>query len=267
MLIAEVACTWRTDSGPLKSGEWQRLCLLADDVKAAGFDAFKIQWTSDAQAMARRRRMPDHRPYLPLEFEPAWLGSLSRLCTARDLQPMVTVYLPEDVAVIAPLVSCYKVASLEADSPTLFEAYQRVPPRPIYISTGARDEAGLVRTMTRWGSSRYPASFLHCVATYPASLSSLHLQCLQQYGLDGFSDHTGHEWTGAFAVMAGAHVIEVHVRPVECPPDNADVGHSLHGEGMKRYVEHARLAAIVLGAPLKRLDPSESALLPHLVTD
>ena len=266
-LIAEAACTWRTDAVKIKDSEWMTLCRLADEVKAAGFDALKIQYCSDANELARRRNLHDHTPYLPLEFEPKYLAEFNQLCLARNLEPMCTVYLPQDVATVTPHVTRYKVASLEARSQSLFDAYQSVPYKTLYVSTGAMTEEELFRTQILWNRTKHAIEYLHCVAAYPAPLAAMNLSILQNYDFIGLSDHTGDMDIGGLAVIAGAEVIEVHIKSIYTDKINPDYAHSLSPFGFNAYAMGVRDAEQAKGDGQKRLDSCEADLAKHRVTE
>src|ERR1043166_1432451 len=92
----------------------------------AGCDAFKAQWCSAAERLCERRNAPGYRAaYRKIAWPAAWHATLARWCAARGLAYSCTVYLPEDVAVVAPHVAAIKVASFEARALDLRAALSR----------------------------------------------------------------------------------------------------------------------------------------------
>ena len=97
---------------------------------------------------------------------------------------------------------------------------------------------------------------LHCVSSYPAMFEELNLHVIQEYDLDGFSDHTGNVITGALAVSHKAKILEVHIRNSYTSKSNPDFFHSINSTQMgygansnlKAYVEYANIAARARGS-------------------
>lgn len=190
-VIAEVGC-WQAES----RDDWRRAIAAAQE---GGADAIKGQWWSDPQAMAAHR--DGHlerwqRFWMPLE----WLEDIpadKRMCT---------VYIPEDIPAILPHVIRFKVGSWESSRGQLVDEYLALnDPRPVLVSVGGWSQAQLNRRR-RDAKLHY----LHCVAEYPTPLHHLNLRMIR--GMHGFSDHTRSVKTGRAAVLAGARIIEAHLR-------------------------------------------------------
>lgn len=259
-IIAELATTWRYDGDAVP---------LADSIKRiaeAGADAVKLQFCSRPDEMAERRAMPDGT-YEYLHYDVGHLRYATDYAKLHRLEFMCTVFIPCDVAYVAPLVSRYKVASLEAMSYDLKDAYSALAPeKPLYVSTGAMTEQQVFMCRNHW-SNYLNAYFLHCASLYPQPMATLNLTAIQNYGFIGLSDHTPSILAGAFAVCAGAEVLEKHVRADGCPTENPDFPHSLTLEDFGRYVYAVRQAEQALsGTGDKVLYKNELPLLPHRVT-
>lgn len=238
-IVAEVATTWE--------GELKYFEELALGVKQAGADAIKTQWCSDPEKMAGRRRVaPGQYQYLAWPWK--WHSALADIATHHGLDYLCSVFVPEDIPLIAPYVARFKVASLEAEDMELLQACRICPLRPIFISTGAMtyDE---VEALRRRCMQRIlnPVRLLLCTSAYRCPLEDAHLWAFDDLTYTGFSDHTGDELTGAVAVARGAEIIETHVRGRHIRPDNPDLLVSLsHGEFM-RYVANIRRTEQLLG--------------------
>ena len=220
-IIAECAATWRFGNDHLANAK-----RLIEAVKSCGADAAKFQWTSSAVRIAERRHAPEYlAAYERLQFPREWLGALKRMCDEAGIEFMCTVYLPEDIAVIAPLVKRFKVSSFESTDRAFLSAHEKYEKDVIASSSG--EATPLARTV---GESWWLKTLL-CVSAYPAPTEQMNLRRLLPYsdsilGLSydyaGLSDHTTSVLTGAVAVGAGAEIIEKHVRMNGTPSSDPD---------------------------------------------
>lgn len=251
-VIAELACTWE--------GSIERAKELIEACAKAGADAIKFQWCSNPAKMAARRNMDSLNAYDALAWPEGLHGIFADLCADAGVEYMCTVYLPDDITVIAPFVQRFKVASLEAQDEVFVNTHVAYG-KPVYISMGCMDQDTYNRLWHRYGKGVY---LLHCVAAYPAKIADLNLRCIKDDYV-GFSDHTADDLTGALAVMAGAKVIEVHVRHFETSNHNPDFPHSLTTFGLEEYIANIRYAEAALGDGIKTIQPSEEPLVKHVV--
>jgi len=177
------------------------------------------------------------------------------------MEYMVSIYLPEDAARIAPLVDAIKCASFEAQDYEFLAALQATG-KPIYVSTGMMTLSEVMR------SARFATAILHCTSAYVAPMSSLNLRAIHALREAvtvpvGYSDHSANVLTGALAVACAAAFIEVHMRPDNCDPDNADYAVSLTPSQLAEYVANVRLAEVMLGDGEKRVMPEEEPMLAY----
>lgn len=218
------------EAGSCHEGSLDKALKLVAVAHSAGCDAYKVQYWSSPEHM-RARRGVAAPAYERGSVDAAWLPTLARECHDRGLHFSATVYLPEDVPTLAPHVDFWKVASFEARDRELTRA---IPAdRPLYVSTGMmlpHEEAYVPKRARR----------LHCVSAYPCPPYEANLGSIARGG--GYSDHTRCVFTGAFAVCAGADVLEVHFRLDETAPECPDyvVAHP-PGE-LQKYVGLAREA-------------------------
>ena len=266
-VIAECANTWRIGTKSARHIEYAKKCILI--AKRAGADAVKFQWTSDTRKMEQRRKVPDGT-YTMLAWPQAWLNVFAAECERVGIEFMCSVFLPKDVATIAPFVKQFKIASLEASDFELFDACEFLH-KPIIVSCGAMDYDELDAMVSSVGSCDVPVALLHCVASYPAPIDQMNLGALRSRhgspftGLSGLSDHSGDILTGALAVACGAEIIEVHFRLDETRKDNADFDHSHDPWSLGEYIAAIRKAELMLGDGVKKIEECERAIIPHRV--
>jgi len=244
-VIAEAAST--------HDGDYDKALRLIDLASTIGADACKFQWVSRAERLCERRHAPEYlEAYKLIEFPRDWLKGLANYCQIRGVEFMCTVYLPEDIEVIAPYVKRFKVASFESQDKEFME---RVPEHAIV-------SLGMDGNPVRWpGATKY----LHCVSAYPAPHGEINLWRIRAWPYQGLSDHTRHPWTGGLAVAAGAQIIEFHMRLHDTSVQNTDYLVSRDPEEAREYVANIRTAEIMMGTGEKRVQPSEEPMLKYRV--
>lgn len=243
------------EAGSCHDGKLDQALRLIEVARDIGADACKFQWLSSAERLCERRHAPDYLDaYRLIEFPREWLATLAAACRTADLEFMCTVYLPEDIPVISPLVKRFKVASFEAED----ERFLNQIPGPVIISLGMNAKA------LKWPGPT--ATYLHCVSAYPTPVGEIGLAQLRKWPFSGLSDHTRHPWTGGLAVAAGASVIEFHMRLDDTSQKNADYAVARSHKEAWNYVANIRLAEIMLGDGSKQVMPSEQPMLRYRVT-
>jgi N,N'-diacetyllegionaminate synthase len=233
-------------------GDLYKAEQLADLAKSIDADAVKYQWCSSPQRLAVRRNAPEYvEAYRLLAFPPEWLGVLKARADALGLDFLCTVYLPEDVAVVAPYVDKFKVSSFEAGDREFLDAHIGYM-KQIIVSAGMGQEIPVASRV------------LHCVSAYPAPVDEINLARMSRY-CDGLSDNTQHPLTGAFAVCAGAEIIEFHFRLQQTSPSNPDYVVARDPLAAKQYVANIRLAERMMGSGERKVQPSEEPNLKYRV--
>lgn len=218
-------------------------------------DAYKVQLWTSPERMRSRRRVWSPYAYEKGSVDPAWLPELAAACQKHEMDFMCTVYCPEDIQVVAPHVSVFKISSFEAGD-TAFLAAHAQWDKPIIVSTGMMgDLPAYLKDHTT----------LHCVSAYPTPLEQAGLGCIRAT-TDGYSDHTKDERTGAWAVCAGAYIIEVHFCLDDTTDNCADVVVSHRPKGLERYIRYARLAWTAMGDGKRGPQEVELDNLKHRVT-
>lgn len=267
-------------------GNYVEALRLVDLAASIGADACKFQWCSLPQRLAARRNAPELADsYQLLRFPQWWLGSLGSACSDAGIELMVTTYLPEDVAVVAPHVRRFKVSSFESQDAHFVALHAEWPEKPLVLSAGmagdVKESVGLYQQLAeiRW-RRKYPGgqeyrywdyiSVLHCVSAYPcpddqAALARLRPDAWRHQNFAGYSDHTRHPWTGALAVAAGARVVEFHARLDDTDPANPDYAVARTPAEAREYVANIRAAEALYGDGESRVMPAEEASLRYRV--
>jgi len=246
--------------GSSHDNQWGRMVDGILAAKRAGADAFKTQFWSDPVRLAARRNAGDYldvyRKYqVPIE----WLPLLKAQCDHAGIEFMCTVYLPEDIPVIAPFVKRFKVASFEAGDETFVRAHIEYQ-KPLIVSTGLQD-ANKYECVV----GPYPIDFLHCVSAYPTPLDQANLGVLRDRAYSGYSDHTHFLGTGGLAVAVGARILEVHFRLDDTDPNNPDYGTALTPFELGVYVTFVRRAERMLGDGVKKPQACEAEMSKYRV--
>ncbi len=105
------------DIGSNHGGSLKQALLAVTQVAETGADCAKFQWVSNGYRMAERRGQGKEYGESCQTYSgwPAdWHGALATLCRECGIDYMCSVFLSEDVAVVAPHVARFKVAIFEA---------------------------------------------------------------------------------------------------------------------------------------------------------
>ena len=254
-------------------GDLDKAKRLVDVAVAAGCDAVKVQFWSDADRLADRRGVPQHYRdiYKKYQMPVKWLRILKDYCGER-IEFMATCFLPEDAEIISPFVERFKVSAFESGDSELMDAICWVAENRIIIMSvnGVRGNTALDRILDLYELCERSRNGIHdvlmyCVTAYPAPLSRIDLSQLKDSHPVGFSDHTGDLDMGAYAVCAGATYIEAHMKLCETDALNPDGGSFAHlPAAFKQYVSNIRKAEVVM-SPASRRSTSELELKRYQV--
>lgn len=254
------------ECGSCHDGSVEKADRLITAAKAAGADAAKFQFWSSADRMARRRQAPEYRDiYARYQVPESWLAALKAECDAVGIEFMCSTYLPEDVPVVAPLVTTMKIASFEANDIGFLAAH--VAPlragKNIIVSMGMGADWQVVEQWLGRGLLRENGArirLLLCVSAYPAPMDAFRLQRLWRPGsAAGLSDHSHPSFTlmGALAVAAGATIVERHLRLDDTDESNPDAAAAMRPLSFQAYVDHIRSAEMAVGLDA----PSEGGIV------
>lgn len=230
---------------------------------AAGAHAVKFQAmdpdhlvlpTETARIEQLRRFQLSQEDFGRLRDEADALG-LGFLCTPFDLG---------GVAWLAPLVDAFKIASADNDFSALIDAAAATG-RPVIVSGGMTDTAGLIRARDIVVSHGVEFAALHCVSAYPtppeeASLATIPQLRAELGGTIGYSDHTLGNEACVLAVAAGARIIEKHLTLSHDFSDFRDHQLSAEPHELAELVRQIADAQVLLGTPRHDLLPGEEAV-------
>lgn len=245
-------------------GSLQKALDMIQIAKAAGADAVKFQYWSDADRLADRRRVDQYYRdiYHRYQVPRTWLEQLYLACQAQGIEFMCTCYLREDIARVALYVKRHKISSFEAGDHGFLEAHRCAP---VIFSTGMMNLSEVRESLSHLGNCQ---GILHCVSAYPCVQIDLSVidtlrrtvgpWCSQTVGL---SDHTANNLTGALAVAAGASILEVHFRHPATEHSNPD--YAVAVPDLAEYVRLVRFAEKHRGDGVKRMQPEEQEMAKY----
>ncbi|MFQ5494667.1 MAG: N-acetylneuraminate synthase family protein [Phycisphaerae bacterium] len=252
------------EAGVNHNGSVETALRMVDAAKQAGADAVKFQMfraadlvTGAAPTAAYQNRATgesSQRVMLSrLELSLDYFRRIKEHCDSRAITFLATPFGDTDVANLVKLGACaLKIASTDLASGPLLMAAAKTG-LPIVLSTGASREEEIRAAVTQLSDAGAAKRLvlLHCVSCYPAPVEALNLRAIaslrRAFGVPcGFSDHTRSTHTGAWAVAAGACVLEKHftLDPAAPGPDHAV---SLNPDEMAEYIADVRRVETALG--------------------
>lgn len=237
----------------------------ADAVKFQVFRADELATSAAPTAGYQRQTAGDSQQAMlrKLELSDAEFRRLRDHAQSRGIGFLATPFGISDVDRVAALdCLAIKIASTDlTNSPLLRKAAHTG--LPLLVSTGAATADEIIGTAARlraWGVADRLA-MLHCVSSYPTPLAAINLRAIASLsacaGLPvGFSDHTTSAAIGAWAVAAGACILEKHITldRSDRGPDHAS---SLDAAQFADYVAAVRQINIALGTGEIGLRPVE----------
>jgi N-acetylneuraminate synthase/N,N'-diacetyllegionaminate synthase len=256
LIVAELGVNHDGDSAQAET--------LIDAAANAGADAIKLQYfradrliSADAR-LARYQTETSDDPYTLLKARELSLATMEQLkirAHRHGLGFIVTPFSLADVDELGELgIDAIKIASPDAINKPLLQKAS-VLAGPMLISTGTCDvdalhtAAGVLRAHAAGGA------LLQCVSCYPTPSDQAALAGIgalrEAFALPvGYSDHTASEHAGAWAIAAGACVLEKHLT-LDRTATGPDHAASLDPAMFARYVEQARAAGQALGPTRK----------------
>jgi N-acetylneuraminate synthase/N,N'-diacetyllegionaminate synthase len=253
-------------------GSESRAIELVESAARAGASAVKLQifradalmHPSSAFAGYQKERCSDADPAAMLRKYELPLPVLARIVSAirsHGLIPLATPFSLSDLPAVEQLkLPAIKIASPDLVNYPLLKQSAKLG-RPMLLSTGAGtlDE---IRQTTAWLHDwRAPFALLHCISSYPTPLDMANLGWITDLGERfhvpvGYSDHTTEELAGAFAVMAGACIIEKHLT-YDRQASGPDHAASDDPSQFARYIGAIRLAERIRGGESRAVLPIE----------
>lgn len=264
--------TWiMAEIGVNHDGDPERAKDLVQAAARAGADAVKFQIFSADRLLSQDAELASyqqgqaasaHELLKGLELSPADFQPIRKLARQLGLAFVLTPFSPEDTTALAELeVDAVKIASPDAVNPLLLRAAVKLE-RPMIVSTGTCDLHELEPVVALLRAHAPGGALLHCVSAYPTPLEEAALGGIgalrDRFELPvGYSDHTRQTFTGAWAVAAGACVLEKHLTwdISAAGPDHAA---SLNPQELADYVALVRQVEGALGPRLKTVSPREA---------
>ena len=253
------------EAGVNHNGCVETALRIVDAAASSGADAVKFQMfraaelvTSTAPTAAYQRgsgHTESQRAMLAgLELSAASFQTIKERCDERGILFLATPFgrteLDMLLAVDPPAI---KIASTDLVDRQLIRAAAATE-LPVILSTGAATEAE-IRQGVEWLRELGAGArliLLHCVSCYPTPIEAVNLRAIhtlgRSFGLPvGLSDHTTSVKVGAWAVAAGAGVLEKHftLDRAACGPDHAM---SLEPTALAEYVRNVRAVEAALGS-------------------
>ncbi|MBU0719524.1 MAG: N-acetylneuraminate synthase family protein [Planctomycetes bacterium] len=253
------------EAGVNHNGCVETALRMVDEAASAGADAVKFQMfraaelvTGAAPPAAYQRgfgHAESQRAMLAkLELPASSFQTIRKHCDERGILFLATPFgrteLDMLLAVDPPAI---KIASTDLVDHQLLRAAAATG-LPVILSTGAATEAE-IRQAVEWLRELGAGPrliLLHCVSCYPTPIEALNLRAVRTLGRlfgvpVGLSDHTTSVQVGAWAVAAGAGVLEKHftLDRAACGPDHAM---SLEPMALAEYVRNVRALEAALGS-------------------
>lgn len=251
------------EAGVNHNGCVERALAMVDVAAGAGADAVKFQIFSASTLVTAAAPKADYQQgshgrtqfemLRALELRDADWRRLSDRARHCGVDFLATPFSTEDAARLEGLAApAIKLSSADLNNAELLGCCAATG-LPLIVSTGAAtsDEiAHAVDWLAQQGAGDRLV-LLHCVSAYPTPLAAANLRAIatlsQRFDVPaGYSDHTESLATGAWAVMAGACVIEKHFTLDRRLP-GPDQSFSLEPDALGRYITQVRNAQAARG--------------------
>lgn len=258
------------EAGVNHNGDVEQGKKLVEAAAQAGADAVKFQTFSADRLVTEDSRKAEYQQestdtdesqYEMLErlaLSQANQQTIKAYCESHDITFLSTPFDPESANVLDQLdVAAFKIGSGELNNYPLLDHIASFG-RPMIISTGmgTMDEVETAVKTIRESDQAVNLALLHCTSAYPTELADVNLRAMNRMAdrFDvpvGYSDHTTTPETPAFAVAAGAVIVEKHFT-LDSSLSGPDHAASLEPDELERAVKLARQAATTRGSSEKR---------------
>ena len=201
---------------------------LIDNASKAGFSSVKLQ-TYQTGRISRKTKAAryfeetlDQEESLPalldrIIFSLEELREIFEYANKKDILIFSTPFDNHSTALLEKLnVPGYKISSMDLNNIPLIDNVSKLQ-KPMILSTGMASIGEIEEAINVClGNGNDKLIVLHCVSSYPCDIKTSNLSRIKKISdtfnvLSGFSDHTEEIETPAFAVVAGANVIEKHI--------------------------------------------------------
>lgn len=241
----------RAGANAVKFQIFNATALASDDAELCTYQSNAVDAATSQREMLAK-----------LELSQAQLTSLRQYAEQREVDFVATPFGLEELQLLANSLTptAIKLASPDLVNVPLIDAALATQ-LPLIISTGAstQDEIDTCFARITNADATKRTALLHCISAYPTPLAAAQLGTIRfladRTGLPvGFSDHTTSIETGAYAVCAGAVILERHLT-YDRSAVGPDHGMSTEPNDFRRYVTAARDAAVaMMGGPRETTD-------------
>lgn len=256
------------ECGVAHEGSLIRAEALIHAAAAAGADAVKFQYYKAETLAVKNSPVYFQQDGNPAQTQHEFFSRydqldrsdyeiLARTCEQAGVDFGCTVFTPDDVAWVDPLVKWHKVASADITNEPLLAAIGNCGKRT-YLSTGAATKQEINRA---WGILKIHGNRdcveLHCVLAYPTPPQEAQLGLIPSLrnpiGQVGYSDHTLFNLDVlTTAWLLGAQVIEKHFTLDKSLPGN-DHYHSMDPTDLRALVAKLQELQAMIGDGEKRV--------------
>jgi N-acetylneuraminate synthase len=257
------------------NGSLETAKQLIDAAVAAGCNAVKFQKRSievvySAEELARSRDSPfgvtNGDLKRRLEFGADQYAEIDRYCAGKNIIWFASCWDEASVDLIEQFKPpCYKIASASLTDHNLLRHHRKTE-RPLIISTGMSTLEQIDHSVEV--SGRHDLILLHATSTYPSAIAELNLRAIprlrERYKVPiGYSGHEVGLYTTLAAVVFGACVVERHIT-LDRAMWGSDQAASVEPQGFARLVKAIRAVETALGDGVKKVYPSEVAIMQKL---
>lgn len=256
LIIAEIGVNHDGDLANARELILAAVNAGADAVKFQVFRAAELASAAAPTAEYQRTTEPrSQRDMLKnLELHDADFQALRDFCDEQSIGFLATPFSVSDVdRVVAMRSAAIKIASTDlTNAPLLRKAAHSGLPMIVSVGAAMPDEIiGAAARLRAWGVAERLV-LLHCISRYPAPLSTVNLRAIAALravtGMPiGFSDHSTDTAIGAWAVAAGACVLEKHIT-LDRRMRGPDHAMSLDPDQFALYVAGVRQVDLALGS-------------------
>ncbi len=257
-VIAEVGINHNGDAKTAKQ--------LIDEAHKAGVSAVKLQTYITEKRVPKGSPIFDILKKCELSFEVQ--RDLFAYGRGKGVEVFSTPFDAESVDFLASQnVGCYKIASFDLVNTQLLRKVAQTA-KPVLMSRGMANQKEIDTAVAILKEHGAPVALLHCVSAYPVpDLKSLNLRTIQalaeRYKCPvGYSDHTLGIEAVAYAVAAGACIIEKHFT-LSRKSEGPDHGLSTEPAEMKAMVEEIKKVKTMLGEAVWQSVPAEKDILQY----
>ncbi len=228
---------------------------------AVKFQLFKIKnlFSKDAKKLYKNVQRKKKRE-LPKEFIP----KIAKYCKRKKIKFSCTPFDLESVDFLKKYVDFFKIASYELSWTSLLEKCAKSK-KPIILSTGMSNLKEVKKAVSTLKKNKCKKiSLLHCVSSYPASISSCNLKSIpfltKKFNCEvGWSDHTVEPLIIYSAIKNfGAKIIEFHYDLDGNGWEQKEGGkHCWLPEQIKRVIDYNNKEKVIDGKYQKKFSKEE----------